>query len=640
MTSSVRRRSGTLALAAVLLTGPLTACSLFDKPPTPDTAVQALADGLTSGNLGRVPLTGATPAEATAFVERAYQRMGAVRPAITITDVSQAEGTDRATATMVTQWDVSKAPKDWRYETQVPLTMVDGSWRVRWSPDLVAPDLTRDEVLALVKKWPKRADILARDGRPVMTEREVAVVGIDKSHVSAAGAKQSATRLAKLLGIDAAGYAAKVAQAGPQAFVPALTLRTTDPTLKRNTAAIDAIQGATRLPRMMVLGPTRTWAAPILGTVGEATAEQVEKSGGTLQPGDEVGQSGLQLRYDKQLRGAPGLAVQAVTKGADGSTLARRELFAELSTDGTPLRLTLDVSAQTAAEKALAKQTKHPTALVVVRVSTGEILAAAVGPGTKGAPLALAGRAAPGSTFKLATSLALVRHGATADTKLPCTNTLTVNGRRFGNYSHYPKDKLGDITLATALAYSCNTAFISQYKKVSQQDLIAAAHSLGIGEDLDLPWTGFLGSVPPTDNVVEHAASLIGQGRVEASPLAMAVATASVMRGQTVRPSLVADEPGLPPPDVPLEPTEAEVLRAEMRAVVKEGSGKVLQQVGVEYAKTGTAEFGTANPPKTHAWMVAGRSDLAIAAYNEIGPSGTTHAAPFIIDFLRGYDTP
>ena len=79
------------------------------------------------------------------------------------------------------------------------------------------------------------------------------------------------------------------------------------------------------------------------------------------------------------------------------------------------------------------------------------------------------------------------------------------------------------------------------------------------------------------------------------------------------------------------------MLRQTLHAVVTEGSGKVLQSVGVQYAKTGTAEFGTTNPPKTHAWMVAGVGDLAIAAYNEEGPSGSTHAAPFIVDFLKAY---
>ena len=32
-----------------------------------------------------------------------------------------------------------------------------------------------------------------------------------------------------------------------------------------------------------------------------------------------------------------------------------------------------------------------------------------------------------------------------------------------------------------------------------------------------------------------------------------------------------------------------------------------------------------------------GPSPHAIAAYNEEGPSGSTHAAPFIVDFLKAY---
>ncbi len=222
-----------------------------------------------------------------------------------------------------------------------------------------------------------------------------------------------------------------------------MTLRQTDPVLERNGAAIAKVKGALTVPTMQVLGPSRTWAAPILGTVGEASAEQIKASKGTLEAGDSVGQTGLQYRYDAQLRGTPGLAVHAVKRGADGSILDKRELFAEPSTDGKPLTITLDQKAQTAAEAALAQQTAHPTALVAVRVSTGEILAAAVGPAANGSTLALAGKEAPGSTFKIVSSLANVRKGATADTPLPCTPTLTVNGRQFSNYTTYPAAHLG-----------------------------------------------------------------------------------------------------------------------------------------------------------------------------------------------------
>ncbi|MGW5238482.1 penicillin-binding transpeptidase domain-containing protein [Monashia sp. NPDC004114] len=626
-------------LVSAALIGTLAAgCSLFSQAPAPEDAARALAAGLAKGDLSGVSLKGTTAAKASAFVQQAYKGMGGMHPAVSMTDISHAEDSDRATATISTRWDVSASPTDWTYQTKVSMSLVDGQWQVAWTPRIVAPGLASDETLTLSHRWPKRADILDASGGKLMTEREVSVIGIDKTKVSGADATAAARRLAALLDIDPAKYAAKVSAAGPKAFVQALTVRQTDPILDAHGAAIAALEGALTVPALEVLGPTRTWAAPILGSVGEATAEQVAKSNGRLEAGDDVGQNGLEYRYDEQLRGKPGLSVQAVRHGADGSVIDKREVYAEVSTDGEPLRLTLDPLAQTAAEAALAKQTKHPTALVVLRVSTGEILAAAVGPGANGSTLALAGKNAPGSTFKIASSLALVRKGATADTPLPCTSTLVVNGRRFSNYSSYPSDKLGNIPMRTALAYSCNTAFISQHDAVSQDDLIKAAQSLGVGEKLDLPFTGFLGSVPTTDDEVEHAASFIGQGRVEASPLTMAVVVASVMKGQTVRPKLIASDAALPPPATPLQAREAEVLRQEMRAVVDEGSGTILKQVGVEYAKTGTAEFGTASPPQTHAWMIAGRGDIAIAAYNEEGENGVTGAAPFILSFLRSYD--
>ncbi len=633
-----QRRTVSAALALVLSGGLTAGCSFFDSTPEPADAARALAAGLAKGDLRGLALNGATAEQATEFVTKAYADLGRLRPSVTVLDVKpDAEGT-KATATLHTTWDVSQATADWTYDTRVALTLVDDVWRAQWSPAVVAPDLAPDETLDVARKWPRRADIVDRSGHKLMTEREVAYVGIDKTKVSGEAATRSAKALAAIVGIDGAAFAARVAAAGPKAFVDAITMRTSDAALSDNIDRIDAVPGALRVPALQVLAPTRTWAAPILGRVGDATAEQIAKSGGSLEAGDTVGQNGLQFRYDERLRGRAGVAVHAVKHGADGSTIDKRELFSEPSVEAEPLQLTLDERAQTIAEGVLADQTKVPTALVVVRVSTGEVLAAAVGPGAKGSPLALAGKEAPGSTFKIASSLAMIRHGATAQTTVPCTDTLTVNGRVFGNYSRYPAAQLGTITLERAFAYSCNTAFISQHDKVSQQDLADAALSLGMGEDLDLPFTGFLGSVPSTADAVEHAASFIGQGRVEASPLAMAVVVASVMHGQTVRPQLVTSDASLPAPAKPLLPKEAETLRQEMRAVVTQGSGRVLQPVGVEFAKTGTAEFGTAKPPRTHAWMVAGRGDLAIAAYNEEGPSGTTHAAPFIIDFLKAYD--
>ena len=45
-------------------------------------------------------------------------------------------------------------------------------------------------------------------------------------------------------------------------------------------------------------------------------------------------------------------------------------------------------------------------------------------------------------------------------------------------------------------------------------------------------------------------------------------------------------------------------------------------------AKTGTAEYGSSAPYKTHAWMIAAQDDLAVAVFVNDGPSGSRTAGP------------
>ena len=116
---------------------------------------------------------------------------------------------------------------------------------------------------------------------------------------------------------------------------------------------------------------------PILGTVGPVTAEVVEKSEGAYRAGDVAGLTGLQARYDEQLRGTAGVNVAAV-KGEK-----RRSLFSTEATPGDPLATTLVPRLQQAAERILAP-VGPPSALVAIRPSSGEILAAASGPGSGG----------------------------------------------------------------------------------------------------------------------------------------------------------------------------------------------------------------------------------------------------------------
>ena len=120
---------------------------------------------------------------------------------------------------------------------------------------------------------------------------------------------------------------------------------------------------------------------------------------------------------------------------------------------------------------------------------------------------------------------------------------MTVDGKRFTNYSDYPPAELGGITLEDALVFSCNTAFVSQWDRVEPADLAAAAASLGLGVDHDLGFPAYFGAVPTSRTATGRAAATIGQGEVLASPMAMAAVMASVLRGRTVVPRLLPDVP-------------------------------------------------------------------------------------------------
>jgi cell division protein FtsI/penicillin-binding protein 2 len=74
-----------------------------------------------------------------------------------------------------------------------------------------------------------------------------------------------------------------------------------------------------------------------------------------------------------------------------------------------------------------------------------------------------------------------------------------------------------------------------------------------------------------------------------------------------------------------------------MRAVVTEGTGTALKGVpgGPVHGKTGTAEFGTKDPPDAHAWFTGYQGDVAFAVVVEGGGFGGRVAAPLAADFVR-----
>ncbi|WP_341928024.1 penicillin-binding transpeptidase domain-containing protein [Nocardioides psychrotolerans] len=599
--------------------------------PDPDDTVAALASGLVSGELADVPFVEQTAQQVGADYAEVVEGMGGLQPTVEAgaVDVVEEDGGDRAVATLTWSWPVLEG-SEWTYDSEASLALVDQEWQVVWERDVVEPSLAGATTLDLTPIRAARGDITGARGLALVTPRPVVRLGIDRSMVPPARAGQSAQRLARLIGIDAASFVERVEAAGELAFVEAIVYRA-DEVPSDVGRLFDQIKGARAIGDDLPLAPTREFAAPLLGTVGEVTAEMVEEDPERYQPGDQAGLSGLQARYDEQLQGTSGAVVNAVS--SDG---VEREVFRVDGETGTPLELTLDLDLQVKAERLLA-DVAPSSAIVAIRPSNGAILAAANGPGTEGLNIATFGQFAPGSTFKSVSTLALLRAGLTPDTVVPCTPTINVDGKSFKNYSDYPASALGQVPFRTALANSCNTAFISQRGKLGELDLFDAAAALGMGIDHDLGFPAYLGQVEPAASETEKGANLIGQGRILASPMVMATVIASIQRGDLVIPSLVPAVEVTAPDVEQITDTQAGQLRSMLRSVVTSGSGSGLLDVpGPEViAKTGTAEFERGGRLETHAWMIAAQGDLAVAVFVEVGASGSRTAGPILEAFLR-----
>ncbi|WP_426997572.1 penicillin-binding transpeptidase domain-containing protein [Pseudarthrobacter sp. N5] len=657
-----------LVLVGLVLSASLVACD--DGRGGAQSAAKQLASAVAALDVGSVTLEGRDAAAANEQLKQVFKALEPVKPTVETGELKL--DADTATVPLNYSWKIGSA--EWKYTVSAKLKKSSDKWLAVWSPALLVPDLADGEILSTSSQTPQRAAILGAGDVPLVTYRPVVNVGIDKPQLGGADAAASATKLAQLVGVDPAAYAQQVQASGAQAFVPAITLRE-DGNRTITDGQISAIPGARAIKDMLPLAPTRTFARALLGTATEASAEQIEKSGGALKPGDSTGTGGLQEQYDAQLRGTDSIVVHAQKADLTAEEIKaasrdpRRVLFQVEIKAGTPLKTTLDPKLQELAESTLAK-VGPASAIVALRPSTGAVLAAASGPGSNGYNTALLGQYAPGSTFKMVDALAMLRNGMTPDSKVECTPTLTVDGRTFKNAEGYPAGSLGSVTLRDAFAHSCNTAFIAARDGVSQAQLESAAMSLGVAAEAPaLGAAAFLGSVPGEAEGTEHAASMIGQGKVLLSPLAAAVMAGSVAKGSPVSPQLVLNpeagaaagsgtEAGktpsaagtdgaspsssaspLPPAaasDKPLTKEEAAALADMMRAVVTSGHAGFLAGVpGAPVgAKTGTAEFGKDDPPKTHAWIVAVHGDLAVAVFVEEGGLGATTSGPLLKEFL------
>jgi len=499
-------------------------------------------------------------------------------------------------------------------------------WRVIWQPDLFYPGLTGDEHLSERMAWPARGSIFAADGSVLAGPRAAITIGLEPDHIT--NLNDVKAKLKQYADVDPTAVDGALHQpwVKPNLFVPVTSVPDDSRYTQTIRPSLYPVNGVEFQRTTAVIASSNILSAQIVGTTGPITAERLQQLGPPYRVGDRVGLSGIQAAFEKRLAGTPTASVFVVSGNRVVRTIKQFP-----GRRAQSVQLTIDPHIQSAAEAALAG-VPLPAALVAIDPTTGGIRAVVSKP-DGGFNRALDGAYPPGSTFKVITTTALLAAGRNGATPAPCPPTLTVDGRVFKNFEG---EANGALDLARAFAISCNNAFIGLADQLPATALTQAAARFGFNTNWSLPVPSANGTFPAPKDRAERAASAIGQGRILASPAQMASVAAAVAAGQWRAPTLTA-EPALAGPKVaPLDPGVVAALRSFMAGVVAPGgtaAGAGLPPGTI--GKTGTAEFGNANPPATHAWFVGYRNNLAFAVIVEGGGVGGQVAAPLAAKFLN-----
>ncbi|MFE0671859.1 penicillin-binding transpeptidase domain-containing protein [Streptomyces sp. NPDC058867] len=373
----------------------------------------------------------------------------------------------------------------------------------------------------------------------------------------------------------------------------------------------------------------------VTGEAGTPPVKALDRDGGELTTAKypSLGSilDSLREKYGKTAGGEAGVEVRVV-RGKEAESADKTLLELSKGTPGT-VETTLDPALQAAAEEQVAKKAR--SSVVLLRVSTGEILAAANA--SRGFNTAFQGSLAPGSTMKVITSSMLIEKDlASANAAHPCPKYFTYGGWKFQNDDKF---QIKGGTFKASFARSCNTAFISQAPELDDDSLTEQAQQVfGLGlNNWAVGVSTFDGAVP-VQSKAQMAAELIGQGGVRMNPLNMASVSATVKAGVFHQPYLVSPEV-----DGRQLATAARAMSADTLAQLRElmaytaAYGTAAEAMagvsGDVGAKTGSAEVD--NQKKPNGWFTAYRGDVAAAGVVQAAGHGGSTAGPIVAALLK-----
>ena len=439
--------------------------------------------------------------------------------------------------------------------------------------------------------------------------------------------------------------------------------------------------------------PRRSDFAHVVGYVGPVSAydlEQLDEPDQLLKiPRFQIGKVGIEAKLEDSLRGKAG--AKRVEVNATGRVM--RELSRRDGQAGDDLQLAIDAELQGYVQARLGSES---ASVVVIDVENGDLRAIASSPSfdpnlfVRGIsvadyraltdnpyrPLAsksVQGSYPPGSTFKMVAALAGLEAGLIdPEDTVYCKGYLEISGRRFHCWKRAGH---GSVDLQNSLKQSCDVYYYDLALKVGIDRISAMARRLGLGIKHDIPMSAVTRGLNPNRTwkqtahgqewlIGDSVNAVIGQGYTLASPLQLAVMTARIASGRTVKPRLIKSVNGIEQPSgagvsLGLNENNLRQVRKAMFEVSNNRRGTAYRSRIIDDAyrmagKTGTSQVRNITPAERAAGVIR-NSDLpwerrdhalfvsfapfdnpryAVAVVVEHGGGGSVAAAPIARDVM------
>ena len=381
---------------------------------------------------------------------------------------------------------------------------------------------------------------------------------------------------------------------------------------------------------------------------------------------DESGHGvcGIQRAFDRILSEGSGTVTAEYCMNAIGQPLPGAGVEIKNDNYNSPagVVLTVDIRIQQIVENALENSDIECGACVVLRPSTGEILASASVPVYDAASLSddLVDSRKPllnrvlcaypvGSVFKPFVAAAAAADGADLDSEYDCTGSIQVGDTTFGCYE---RRQHGKINLTGAIENSCNCYFIEKGLSVSPETLYDVCSSFGFGKEIRL----FSDTVSSSGNMPfygdntqkgQTANLCFGQGELLATPLQVAAAYGALANGGTYKEPYIlkylTDDTGLKYAEYRSEASETatdvqtcrrinEALYMNMiDGTGKNGSPDVCSSAG-KTATAQTGEYDENGHERLCTWFAGffpfESPEYTVVVFNENGNAAAVDCAP------------